>query len=1186
MIKLNRYIFRILPNFLVLFLFSSTIARSFSDDFTINPLGSTSWMTWNNSSISFENPGFKMSSLNSRSYPYMTTSNIIDFSSDKYFEITFQYTTASDWGVGMAFTDVIPTYPTNMPNISDYLNNSIVYVWGSSLHVVSSLCPNFSSTCPEERWVVYPANPPAPENFSNIATDLNKHTLSIEKYTLEDNLYEYRTYLDSKILSVSKPTSRIIKGLWIGNPNYLNNFTNWSSLKIFSVKTLQSIPAKPSSFPYLSQKSDPWGSMQYDDASSWAGENNSSIDRWGCALTSAAMILQKYDVKTPDGPSGSPVTPDVLNDWLQHEPDGYIGFGLLNWIAITRYARESHLVDHAPSELEYERSYLPTTPSLPTIIGTPGHFVVAYDDGGTDWIINDPADSLNKTLDKLSTVVKSFNNFVPSETDLSYMLFVTDPGVTTIIKNQLGIEIPIIWTEDYLIEGITQSEAPMLKIGMIAKPVNGKYIVTITQMQNSQSTFKAYLYDNLAQVSPQIFELSNPTTNFEIQYAKEPESSRKIAILEQISLTAPTNGSPNNTYQKTNEFDFTWDKPSETELSYEFQSSLNPAQTDGILTTGLWKSNLLNTNMIHSSGAPDGTWYWQVRARDASGNYSPWSEIWKVTIDHIAPTTPTNLRWVNKANETVACGSSLKAIVSGAVKADWDDSHDDTSGVVRYEYTSFNPPSGWPWNTQTYISEYGDTNYTPSNGNYGFMVRAVDLAGNISPWSSPTQTIASSCQLTFDSIAPTLTSAPMITNIIDQIWNWQPATDTGSGVSGYSYRTFDTTSQQYLSDWLWLGQVLSTSTQLTEGSWQLALRATDLAGNDSAELNSLTVQIDNTVPTIPTNLHFDNPSKSCGEFTNEKLITIDWDDASDTSGVVGYEYNINYPLGETRGSWTTYFTSSSYRGSLNEGIHYIKIRAKDALGNYSDWSNTCAITYDSTSPKLKEQTTFSGWHNTLQTSYFDFSDSNLQDNYMAPSCEIVTEGISQTCTVTPNVCDKAGNCYKYLLSSNGAKIDLTKPTVKLGSWGSTINGTAEDVGSGVDNVSIKIVKPDQSEMTVVATGTTSWSYTLNDSPSGDYRIYVTARDIAGNQSEVLTKEFVMSPPSQSQSVLVTTGSVQGTSTENIISPKQIALENNDDIVQETGAVLGEATSVKKTNYWWWLLLVPVVIMTAFIKRKK
>lgn len=116
-------------------------------------------------------------------------------------------------------------------------------------------------------------------------------------------------------------------------------------------------------------------------------------------------------------------------------------------------------------------------------------------------------------------------------------------------------------------------------------------------------------------------------------------------------LALPSNGS----FLDTNEFDFDWNDSSDASpLTYEFQSSQDPSRDGNSVLNGsnIWKSGVLPTSMIHSSGAPDGAWFYQVRALDAAGNYSDWSDIWAVVLDTVDPalaftgTTPANGAYV------------------------------------------------------------------------------------------------------------------------------------------------------------------------------------------------------------------------------------------------------------------------------------------------------------------------------------------------------------------------------------------------------------------------------------------------------------------------------------------------------------------------------------------------------------
>lgn len=113
--------------------------------------------------------------------------------------------------------------------------------------------------------------------------------------------------------------------------------------------------------------------------------------------------------------------------------------------------------------------------------------------------------------------------------------------------------------------------------------------------------------------------------------------------------------------------------------------------------------------------------------------------------------------------------------------------------------------------------------------------------------------------------------------------------------------------------------------------------------------------------TTPTITGFINPTLGCGALTNIHSTTVDWTDSTGGTGGITYEYKVDYPLiGGGLGSWTTTLTPSQRTGSLNEGIHYVKVRAKDSAGNYSEWSNVCSLTSDWTAPDVEITTPTDG----------------------------------------------------------------------------------------------------------------------------------------------------------------------------------------------------------------------------------
>lgn len=123
---------------------------------------------------------------------------------------------------------------------------------------------------------------------------------------------------------------------------------------------------------------------------------------------------------------------------------------------------------------------------------------------------------------------------------------------------------------------------------------------------------------------------------------------------------------------------------------------------------------------------------------------------------------------------------------------------------------------------------------------------------------------------------------------------------------------------------------------------------------DQVTVSGLTLMVKDFVPpTVPQNLRWTNPDVACGGSTNSYTITADWDNATDNLSVVKYEYQIIYPRPSGGfGVWNTFVTPSSYSGVFNQaqGRHIYKVRAYDAEGNISDWSDDCSITYDTTPP--------------------------------------------------------------------------------------------------------------------------------------------------------------------------------------------------------------------------------------------
>lgn len=247
--------------------------------------------------------------------------------------------------------------------------------------------------------------------------------------------------------------------------------------------------------PDIKQYSPPWNDDEYDTASIWS--SIPTIERWGCALTSASMVLQYHN---------HDIIPNELNNWLNSQSDGYLRNGLLNWLAISRYSRLNSDLD-SPS-LEFRR-YSANDETLrneidsgrPAIFKIPGHFAVAKAISGSDFLVNDPASSTNSLLTEVETdhggSYSQINSYIPSSTDLSYIMLVINYGYNINLFDQNGTEIlgdyyidePL--TDD--VEGIP-GNSESLGIYLFPKPENGSYEVQISgPIGNYQ--LDTYIYD-------------------------------------------------------------------------------------------------------------------------------------------------------------------------------------------------------------------------------------------------------------------------------------------------------------------------------------------------------------------------------------------------------------------------------------------------------------------------------------------------------------------------------------------------------------------------------------------------------------------------------------------------------------------------------------------------------------------
>ncbi len=283
--------------------------------------------------------------------------------------------------------------------------------------------------------------------------------------------------------------------------------------------------------PY--KQTDPeWKNQLYDHANDWS--DKPTLGDWGCALSSAVMLLNYYQINQL--PNNEKITPKTLNQWLKNQPDGFMGEGLVNWLAISRLTQEMSDILKTPV-LEFswidkkkENIIQIIDHDQPVIINIPGHFLVAdgYTADKLDFYIKDPAFDF-QLLSQHQTELISGRVFTPSYTDLSYILLVHNPEMNISLVDESGHSPKNMSIYSEYISSQDRSEQAQVKVVQsIAKPEAGRYRLKITNSNQQESEFNLYTYDTLGKVS--VFSLELQDGVVELNF--DPNGETKIEKID------------------------------------------------------------------------------------------------------------------------------------------------------------------------------------------------------------------------------------------------------------------------------------------------------------------------------------------------------------------------------------------------------------------------------------------------------------------------------------------------------------------------------------------------------------------------------------------------------------------------------------------------------------------------------
>ena len=370
--------------------------------------------------------------------------------------------------------------------------------------------------------------------------------------------------------------------------------------------------------------------------------------------------------------------------------------------------------------------------------------------------------------------------------------------------------------------------------------------------------------------------------------------------------------------------------------------------------------------------------------------------------------------------------------------------------------------------------------FTPSSdlsdGSHTIEVRAKDALGNTSAWGSHIVTI--------DATAPGKPQPNTTTPTTDRTPTWTWNAVSGNPVSyDVQLNNGSITNQT--------GRTYTPSSNLSDGSHTIKVRAKDALGNTS-DWGTHTVTIDTTAPGKP------NPTTTTP--TNDRTPTWTWNAVS--GNPVSYDVQLNNGS-ITNQTGRTYTPSSN----LSDGSHTIKVRAKDALGNTSDWG-THTVTIDATAPGIPNPDTETPTQNRKPTWEWNKPSGDPVSYDVRINGGSITNQTSLNFTPSFNLSD----------GSHTIEVRAIDQAGNISGWGSdtvTIDTTAPDIPIPITDTPTQNRKPTWTWDAVsgnpvsydvqLNSGSITNQTTLNFTPSSDlsdgsHTIKVRAKDALGNTS--------------------------------------------------------------------------------------
>jgi hypothetical protein len=379
-------------------------------------------------------------------------------------------------------------------------------------------------------------------------------------------------------------------------------------------------------------------------------------------------------------------------------------------------------------------------------------------------------------------------------------------------------------------------------------------------------------------------------------------------------LSAPTSG----TLSASSTFALAWSSVENVD-HYELQIA-----TDSKFLSLVADQNPIYSTNVNFTAVSDAKYYWRVRGISATNLNGAWSKVYVFTRDTIAPNTPVLSNPLNSL------------IVNGSPAFSWLAS----PTAIKYQFQFETSVDG---NSDTYEYRSGDLPKTsfklpaipPLNTPIFWQVRAADTTGNWSDWSAQYSVTVQPLKPASPKIS--LPKNNTATNDTTPILSW------GSVLYADKYDVQISNNAKFVGANTY-SDISGTSIEtdvMADGKYYWRVQAKNLFNQVSAWSGSSSFTVDTVPPAAPV------LSKPLNNGTVIGNPSFSWLAAL---GATKYQVQYAYTLDSDN---DTYDYRSGVIGGLKHNpttiptalsTIYWQVRAMDAAGNWSDWSNSFALT--------------------------------------------------------------------------------------------------------------------------------------------------------------------------------------------------------------------------------------------------